>query len=197
MEIDRATRYEHQLSIVMIDIDHFKRINDTYGHAAGDIVLYRIAQAIQQSVRNVDIVGRYGGEEFMVILPETDVDAAASVAEKIRRLAGREEIALADGNVVAATLSAGVAGGLGLHIRLDALVRDADNALYSAKSLGRDQVYVFHEVADDGKVRKATIAPQRAGGRDGPGPRRDGRGDRVPGHRPRCASGLGRRTRPR
>ncbi len=163
LEIERATRYEHQLSIVMIDIDHFKRINDTYGHAAGDIVLNRLARAIAHSVRNVDIVGRYGGEEFMVILPETDVAAAASVAEKIRRLAGREEIELVDGNVVTATLSAGVAGGLGLHVRLDALIRDADHALYSAKSLGRDQVYVFREVADDRSIRKAAIAPSARG----------------------------------
>ncbi len=158
-EIERATRYERQLSVVMIDIDHFKRFNDTYGHAAGDLVLHRIAQTIQESVRRVDIVGRYGGEEFMVILPETDVDAAASIAEKIRRLVGREDIVLADGTVVGATLSAGVAGGLGVHIRLDELIRDADNALYSAKSLGRDQVYVFHEVEDDRRVRKATILP--------------------------------------
>jgi diguanylate cyclase (GGDEF)-like protein len=158
-EIERATRYERQLSIAMIDIDHFKRLNDSYGHSAGDLVLHRIAQAIQESVRRVDIVGRYGGEEFMVILPETDVDAAASIAEKIRRLVGREEVRLADGTVVGATLSAGVAGGLGAHLRIDALVGDADAALYSAKSLGRDQVYVFHEVEDDRRVRRASIAP--------------------------------------
>ncbi len=158
-EIERATRYGRQLSIAMIDIDHFKRFNDTYGHAAGDLILHRIAQTIQESVRRVDIVGRYGGEEFLIILPETEVDAAASIAEKIRRLVGREEIILADGTVVGATLSAGVAGGMGVHIRLDELIRDADNALYSAKSLGRDQVYVFHEVEDDRRVRKATILP--------------------------------------
>ncbi len=158
-EIERATRYGRELSIAMIDIDHFKRLNDTYGHSAGDLVLHRIAQVIQQSVRRVDIVGRYGGEEFMVILPETDVDAAASITEKIRRLVGREEVRLADGTAVGATLSAGVAGGLGAHLRIDALVRDADAALYSAKSLGRDQVYVFHEVEDDRRVRRASIAP--------------------------------------
>ena len=159
-EIERASRYERQLSIVMIDIDHFKRINDTYGHAAGDLVLYHIAQVIEESVRRVDVVGRYGGEEFMVILPETDIDVAASIAEKIRRLVGREAITLPDGTLLGVTLSAGVAGGLGVHIRLEAIVRDADAALYSAKSLGRDQVYIFHEVAEDQRVRKATITPQ-------------------------------------
>lgn len=158
-EIERAARYRHQLSVALVDIDHFKRLNDTHGHAAGDLVLHRIAQAIQQSVRRVDVVGRYGGEEFMVILPETDVDTAASIAEKIRRFVGRETVQLADGTVVGVTLSAGVAGGLGAHLRLDELVRDADAALYSAKSLGRDQVYVFHEVDDDRRVRRASIAP--------------------------------------
>ncbi|HEX5589947.1 MAG TPA: HD domain-containing phosphohydrolase, partial [Candidatus Limnocylindrales bacterium] len=141
-------------------IDHFKRLNDTYGHSAGDLVLHRIAQAIEASVRRVDIVGRYGGEEFMSVLPETDVDVAASITEKVRRLVGREEVVLADGSVVSATLSAGVAGGLGAHLRLDDLVRDADAALYSAKSLGRDQVYVFHEVEDDRRIGRASIAPE-------------------------------------
>jgi len=158
-EIERANRYGRQLSVAMIDIDHFKRLNDTYGHSAGDLVLHRIAQAIQENVRRVDIVGRYGGEEFMVILPETDVDAAASIAEKIRRLVGREEVRLSDGTIVGATLSSGVAGGRGASLLLDALVRDADAALYSAKALGRDQVYVFHEVEDDRHVRRASIAP--------------------------------------
>lgn len=158
-EIERAARYDRQLSIVMIDIDHFKRVNDTHGHLAGDLVLRQIAQAVQDSVRRVDILGRYGGEEFMVILPETDVDAAASIAEKIRRLAGRVEVVLPDGTVVGVTLSAGVAGGLGAHLLLDALIRDADAALYTAKALGRDQVYVFREVDDDRQVRRAAITP--------------------------------------
>ncbi|MBI2776646.1 MAG: diguanylate cyclase [Chloroflexi bacterium] len=158
-EIERATRYGHQLSIALIDLDHFKRVNDSYGHAAGDLLLRALAQSIEGSVRRIDLVGRYGGEEFMVILPETDVDTAASIAEKIRRQAGREQIVLDDGTVISATLSAGVAGGLGAHLRLDAVVHDADAALYSAKSLGRDQVYVFHEVEDDRRVRRAAIAP--------------------------------------
>jgi len=158
-EIERANRYGRELSIAMIDIDHFKRVNDTYGHAAGDLVLHRIAVALQESVRRVDIVGRFGGEEFMVIMPETDVDAAASIAEKLRRFVGRIEVELTDGTLIGATLSAGVAGGPGSRLLLDAIVRDADAALYTAKSLGRDQVYVFHDVEDDRRVRRAPIAP--------------------------------------
>ncbi len=158
-EIDRAARYGHQLSVAMVDLDHFKRINDTYGHAAGDTMLRQVAEILRTNLRAVDAVGRYGGEEFLIILPETDVDAAASLAEKLRRLVGRHEIVFADDARVTATLSAGVAGGSGNHLGLAALVRDADNAMYSAKALGRDQVYVFHELADNGLVRRAAIAP--------------------------------------
>ncbi len=158
-ELVRATRYGRQLSIVLVDLDHFKRLNDTFGHSAGDRVLNAVARGLRDNVRSVDIVGRYGGEEFMIVLPETDPDAAASLAEKLRRLISAEPVDLGEGNIATVTLSAGVAGGLGAHLRLDALVRDADAALYSAKALGRDQVYVFHEVADDGPIRRAAIAP--------------------------------------
>ncbi len=158
-EIDRAARYGHQLSVVMVDLDHFKRLNDSHGHAAGDKLLREIAEVLRTNLRAVDVVGRYGGEEFLIVLPETDVDAAASLAEKLRRLVGRHEVVMGDGFRATATLSAGVAGGFGGHLELEALVRDADNAMYSAKALGRDQVYVFHELEDNGLVRRAAIAP--------------------------------------
>jgi diguanylate cyclase (GGDEF)-like protein len=158
-EIDRAARFGHQLSVVMVDLDHFKRLNDSHGHAAGDLMLHAIADILRTNLRTIDVVGRYGGEEFLIVLPETDVDAAASLAEKLRRLVGRHEIVLHDGFRAVATLSAGVAGGFGGHLELEALVRDADNAMYSAKSLGRDQVYVFHELEENGLVRRAPIAP--------------------------------------
>ena len=158
-EIERAARFGHQLSVVMVDLDHFKRLNDSHGHAAGDLILRRIADTLRENVRSVDVVGRYGGEEFLLILPETDVDAAASVAEKLRRLVGCLAVVLDDGYRASATLSAGVAGGYGGHLDLETMIRDADNAMYSAKALGRDQVYVFHEVEDNGLVRRAAIAP--------------------------------------
>jgi len=158
-ELVRAGRYGRQLSIVLVDLDHFKRLNDSFGHIAGDRVLNAVARELRDNVRSVDVVGRYGGEEFMIILPETDPDAAASLAEKLRRLVGSRQVDLGEGTRVAVTLSAGVAGGSGAHLRLDALVRDADAALYSAKALGRDQVYVFHEIEDDGPIRRAAIAP--------------------------------------
>jgi diguanylate cyclase (GGDEF)-like protein len=158
-EIERAARYGNQLSVVMVDLDHFKRLNDSHGHASGDLLLRLVADTLRTHVRSVDVVGRYGGEEFLLVLPETDVDAAASLAEKLRRLVGRQELVLDDGYRATATLSAGVAGGFGGHLDLESLVRDADNAMYSAKALGRDQVYVFHELEDNGLVRRAAIAP--------------------------------------
>ncbi|MEA2537963.1 MAG: hypothetical protein QOF11_2197 [Chloroflexota bacterium] len=159
-ELERASRYQRPCSIVLVDLDHFKRINDTYGHAAGDMVLREVATVLTSNVRGADLVGRYGGEEFMIVMPETDADAAAMSAEKLRRLVGSREVRLGDGNVLGVTLSAGVAGGLGQFLQLDALVRDADAALYSAKSLGRDQVYVFHELEEGSVVRRAAIGPE-------------------------------------
>jgi diguanylate cyclase (GGDEF)-like protein len=156
-ELARAARYHRPLSVVLVDLDHFKRLNDSLGHLAGDAVLRHVAQLLAGSVRSVDLAGRYGGEEFLIVLPETDVDAAATLAEKLRRVVAGGSVRLSDDQQVSVTLSAGVAGGLGDVLRMDALVRDADAALYSAKALGRDQVYVFRETGDDGTIRRAPI----------------------------------------
>ena len=158
-ELQRAARYDRPLSIVLMDLDHFKRLNDSYGHDAGDRVLRELAQLVAANIRSVDVIGRYGGEEFLLILPETQPESAAAIAEKLRWLIASREIVLADGDRVHVTVSAGVAGGPGAVLRLDPLVRDADAALYSAKALGRNQVFVFRETGDDGTIRKAPIDP--------------------------------------
>ena len=159
-EIARAARYGHPLSVVLVDLDHFKRLNDTHGHAAGDRVLHHVAQLLNANVRAVDLAGRYGGEEFLVVLPETDVDAAGSLAEKLRRIVGSSTVRMPDGEQLSITLSAGVTGGLGAVLQSDALVRDADAALYSAKALGRDQVYLFRETGDEDTVRRSPIGSE-------------------------------------
>src|SRR3954470_8055701 len=159
-ELERAVRYRRPLSLILVDLDHFKRCNDTHGHAVGDTVLRQVAQLLAANVRAVDLAGRYGGEEFLIVLPETDADAAASLAEKLRRIVGGHEVRTPDGELISVTISAGVAGGQGEVLRLDALVRDADAALYSAKALGRNQVYVFRETGDEGTVRRAPITPE-------------------------------------
>jgi diguanylate cyclase (GGDEF)-like protein len=159
-ELARAMRYRNPLSVILVDLDHFKRINDSHGHAAGDKVLRQVGSLLAANVRAMDTAGRYGGEEFLIVLPETDADAAASVAEKLRRIVARTPVDLPDGDIVSVTLSAGVAGGHGDVLRPDVLVRDADAALYSAKALGRDQVYVFRETGDDGTIRRAPITSE-------------------------------------
>lgn len=159
-EIARAARYQRPLSVILADLDHFKRLNDAHGHEAGDIVLRHVGEILAGGVRTVDTAGRYGGEEFLIVLPETDADVAAAVAEKLRRIVASSPVRLPTGEEIGVTLSAGVAGGMGTILRSDILVRDADAALYSAKALGRDQIYVFRETGDFDTVRRAPITAE-------------------------------------
>ena len=157
-EVERAGRYARPLCVAFVDIDHFKAVNDTYGHAAGDIVLRGVAQTISENLRASDLIGRYGGEEFMLILTETDVEEAAALSEKLRILVERRRFSIEGNANLSVTISIGIAGGTGQHIRTDALVRDADAAMYSAKSLGRNQTYIFEEPDEDARVPRAPIS---------------------------------------
>ncbi|MGZ6328666.1 MAG: diguanylate cyclase [Candidatus Limnocylindrales bacterium] len=159
-EVERTTRYGRPLSVAFVDIDHFKAVNDTYGHHAGDIVLREVAEVLHANVRATDRVGRYGGEEFMLILTETEVEAAASLAEKLRMLVMRQRIAIDDTQTVNVTISIGIAGGTGELVRFDTIVRDADAAMYSAKNLGRNQSYIFAEPDEDSRIPRAPISPE-------------------------------------
>ncbi len=157
-EVERASRYDRPLSIAFLDIDNFKVVNDSHGHAAGDVVLRGVAQLLAANLRASDLLGRFGGEEFMLILTETDVEEGAVLAEKLRSLVERERFAV-DGNPsLSVTISIGIVGGVGTQLRMEALVRDADAAMYSAKSLGRNQTYVFAEPNDDARVPRAPIS---------------------------------------
>jgi diguanylate cyclase (GGDEF)-like protein len=157
-EVERSTRYERPLSVAFVDIDHFKTVNDTYGHGVGDVVLRGVAQTLAVNLRGTDIIGRYGGEEFMLILTETDVEEASVLAEKLRTLVQRQHFAVEGGPDIAVTISIGLAGGSGTQLRMETLVRDADAAMYSAKSLGRNQTYIFSEPDDDARVPRAPIS---------------------------------------
>ena len=157
-EVERASRYDRPLSVAFVDIDHFKAVNDTYGHASGDVVLRGVAQTIASNLRASDMVGRYGGEEFMLILTETDVEEGATLVEKLRTLVQRQRFPV-DGNPeLSVTISIGLVGGVGSKLRMESLVRDADAAMYSAKSLGRNQTYIFAEPDDDARVPRAPIS---------------------------------------
>ena len=138
-EFTRLVRTGRPLAAFMIDVDHFKRINDTYGHAGGDSVLRALSECIGECIRTTDICGRLGGEEFAVLLPETDQTSAIMVAERLRRRIGTTPVELASGQTCRATVSVGVAISIGSD-DLDHLLSRADQALYAAKNGGRDQV---------------------------------------------------------
>ena len=156
-EIERANRYQHPLAVALIDIDHFKRVNDTHGHAVGDDVLRLVAGVLRDNVRAVDSLGRYGGEEFLLVMPETDIDGGLTSAENLRRLVARTELGLEDIGV-RVTISAGVTGGSGSgSLEIDRILREADTALYAAKALGRNQLQAFRPLDDEHGIMRATI----------------------------------------
>ena len=159
-EIERATRHYKPLSVAFIDIDRFKPINDSFGHNTGDVVLREVARLLSESVRVSDLFGRYGGEEFMLILPETLPEDAVQVAEELRMLVARQPIVV-NGEPMKVTISVGVAGGRGSELQIDMLVDRADAAMYAAKSLGRNRTYLFREIDDEAPVRRAPISASR------------------------------------
>ncbi|MBI5017553.1 MAG: diguanylate cyclase [Deltaproteobacteria bacterium] len=143
-EFSRAKRYEEPLACVMLDIDHFKRVNDTWGHPVGDRVLVRIVEILKEGIRSEDLVARYGGEEFVLLLPRTDSEHAAHLAERLRERVEADEFPLTNGDRIRLTVSLGVSGfhPPGTHETADALLHAADAALYRAKTDGRNRVAV-------------------------------------------------------
>jgi two-component system cell cycle response regulator len=141
-ELERARRYDHPLSVIICDLDHFKRVNDTWGHLAGDAVLRAASQAMRRHLRATDAFGRYGGEEFLVVLPETGRDACLLAAERLRVAVAGEQIAVPSGETVTITGSFGIAARdeLSDDLSADALVSLADGRMYDAKRSGRNQV---------------------------------------------------------
>lgn len=138
-EVQRARRHEHALSLVVMDVDHFKRINDRHGHAAGDAVLRAVSERIRGSIRDTDVAFRFGGEEFVVLLNETPLVGAGIVAERLRSILAASPIVLDDGTAHVITASLGVAT-LSDHDDADDLFKAADDAMYRAKRAGRDRV---------------------------------------------------------
>jgi two-component system cell cycle response regulator len=139
-EISGAQRYNHGLALCMIDLDHFKRVNDTHGHLCGDRVLQEFGRLLGDSIRKYDVGCRYGGEEFAVILPDTPLDKAVSLCERFRERVQEHEFKY-EALTLRITASAGVAArATGALITGRQLVDLADKALYQAKSQGRNQV---------------------------------------------------------
>ena len=141
-EIVRANRLHKPLSIMMIDIDHFKKINDTYGHITGDLVLKEMAQRLRGTIRKYDFIGRYGGEEFLVATPEIAVHPAQELAERLRRVIMTAPFQIPPPAVITVTTSIGVTQ-LVEGETVEQLVARADAALYKAKESGRNRVVVL------------------------------------------------------
>lgn len=137
--IKYVRRYGEELSLIMLDIDHFKKVNDQYGHLIGDGVLEEIAVLVQRNIRGTDVVGRYGGEEFIIILLKTGLSSAVDVAERVRKAIEAVEMKDSEGNVFSVTVS----GGVSSYKRAEderSLISRADDALYRAKENGRNRV---------------------------------------------------------
>ena len=143
VELQRSLRYHRPLSVGMVDIDRFKRVNDEYGHLAGDAMLKQVASTLEEHLRTTDAIGRYGGEEFLFILPESDLEEARLVAEKLRVAIEHLESPVGEAPGATVTVSIGVASVD--HADLEAisvtdLIAEADNALLEAKRSGRNRV---------------------------------------------------------
>jgi diguanylate cyclase (GGDEF)-like protein len=159
-EVERAARHHAWLSVAFIDIDRFKPINDSYGHKSGDAILRQVASLLADNIRASDLLGRYGGEEFMLILPETQPDEAVVLAEKLRNLVALHPLLIAGQQRLQVTISIGVAGDVGSQLQIDALVDQADAAMYAAKSLGRNRTYLYRAIDENAPVRRAPISSE-------------------------------------
>src|SRR5216683_539617 len=152
LEVIRAVRTRTPLAVAIADIDHFKKVNDTFGHLAGDAVLAGLARALRALLRDYDITGRFGGEEFAILLPHTDADEARQITERVREKISQIAVPLGDASPgrdpPRVTISIGVATLDHSRRDLDELIAAADLALYRAKNAGRDRVCVISDASD-------------------------------------------------
>lgn len=145
--MERARDTDGVFAVMMIDLDKFKSINDRHGHDAGDAVLREFSRRLQENIRGVDLVARFGGEEFFVAMPDVDQRAAAHAAERIRRAVEGAPVALPGGGEVKVTVSIGVAIATASDLDAEAIIKRADTALYSSKEAGRNRVSFFAKAA--------------------------------------------------
>ncbi len=144
-EMKRVQRYHHVLSMLMLDIDNFKHVNDTYGHLIGDLVLKEIAATIQKTIRHVDIPARYGGEEFTIILPETSAQNARVIAERLRRKISEIQVKVDDDTIISPTVSIGISEYPNASEDIKELIDYADKALYMSKENGKNCIHLYYD----------------------------------------------------
>jgi diguanylate cyclase (GGDEF)-like protein len=154
-ELHRAARFQRSTALIMLDLDDFKRYNDVHGHLAGDELLRAVAVALAQSLRAADTIARYGGEEFVVILPETELEAAHQAGERLRLIIRHLPLRPGGSEAEPVTVSVGISAAPEHAVTPATLVNAADIALYQAKAQGKDQSVVYHE----GLVAAAGHAP--------------------------------------
>ena len=155
-ETERSRRYARPLSILMVDIDNFKLVNDTFGHECGDIVLQKVAGQLSSNLRGLDFVARFGGEEFIIVLPETDLAGALEAAHRLRLAVRENPIETANG-LLTVTVSIGVSSNLMTHLTDHRqMTLDADEALYQAKKAGKDRVETLALLDTTSPMRLAT-----------------------------------------
>jgi diguanylate cyclase (GGDEF)-like protein len=146
-EVARAQRYGSAFSLLLLDLDHFKRINDTYGHLVGDTVLETVGAVLRDMLRATDLPGRYGGEEFGIVLPDTGLQEAHTLAERIRQRMAAQSFQTPEGLTFGITCSLGLAQWTARTSAVVTILEHADHALYQAKSAGRNRVMIFQERA--------------------------------------------------
>jgi diguanylate cyclase (GGDEF)-like protein len=142
-ECERSRRYKHAFSLLMIDIDHFKKVNDTYGHPAGDEILRSLSKLLQSRMRSIDSIFRYGGEEITIMLLETDTPTAKTIGEEIRNIVEKESFKIDNGQFIHITISIGLSSFPNHADEVSQLVLHADSALYEAKEDGRNRLCVY------------------------------------------------------
>jgi diguanylate cyclase (GGDEF)-like protein len=157
----RSDRHAFPLSVLLLDVDHFKRVNDGRGHAAGDAVLRGVARVLEAVARRSDFVARWGGEEFVVALPQTGEAGARVAAERVRRAVAAETHSVPEGEPVRVTVSIGVAS-LDAPWSVDRLLNAADVAMYAAKSHGRNRVEVAPELDEPAPSSRQRSTPPQA-----------------------------------
>ena len=168
-ERNRSSRYGFHFCVLSMDIDHFKQVNDTYGHAAGDEVLRHFVAVIQRNLRDVDTLGRVGGEEFSILLPQTPADGGASMAERIRASVEASPATFGTTNIAVTVSIGGVEWKPGHAQSVDGVLARADEAMYAAKHGGRNRVQwiLLHPHVASAQAVRADTATQAAAGQSG------------------------------
>jgi diguanylate cyclase (GGDEF)-like protein len=142
MELSREQRTHHKLTVMLLDCDYFKQVNDNFGHQGGDKLLQHICKICNQEIRDIDFLARFGGEEFVIILPDCDINGGIEIANRIQNSLAKSSLTMKNQEVVNVTLSIGICTLSDKHTTFEQLINDADKSMYQAKMNGRNRIEV-------------------------------------------------------